>query len=124
MNQQRVAKEKMNNAIMPSLEGIDSQLEKLLTRERYRHSWQVAKLAEKIAGYYYISSRKAKITGLIHDCAKDYSFFKLKELVKQYQIQLDKVEKLIPAIWHAYVGAEIARDIFGIHDQEILNSIK
>lgn len=114
----------MNKVLMTNIEEIDLQLEKILSKERYQHSWQVAKLAEKIAEYYHISSRKAKILGLIHDCAKDYSFVELKQSMKKYHIHLNEIERLIPGIWHAYIGAEIARDIFRIHDQEMLDAIK
>lgn len=116
--------EKPIKVSMKNIEEIDLQLKKILSKKRYQHSCQVAGLAEKIAEYYHISSRKAKILGLIHDCAKDYSFGQLKESMEKYHIHLNEIERLIPGIWHAYIGAEIARDIFRIHDQEMLDAIK
>lgn len=110
--------------MMISLEQINLKLEKILSEERYQHSWQVSKLAEEIAEYYHVSSKKAKIVGLIHDCAKDYSYVQLQKLMDQYNIRLNKIEKHIPGIWHAYVGAEMARDIFRISEQEMIDAIK
>jgi nicotinate-nucleotide adenylyltransferase len=109
---------------MISLEQIDSQLKNIMSEERYQHSWQVSKVAEELSEYYHIPSYKGKILGLIHDCAKDYSYADLKKLMDKYHIFLNEIEKYIPGIWHAYVGAEIARDFFKIYDQEMLDAIK
>lgn len=107
-----------------NLEQIDWQLKKILSKERYQHSRQVSSLAEKISDYYHIPSEKAKLLGLIHDCAKDYSQEELKGLMKKYHIYLDEVEEHIPGIWHAYVGAEIARNQFKVNDPEMLDAIR
>jgi len=103
---------------------IDLKVKKIMTRERYHHSWQVSKVAEEMAEYYHISAEKAKILGLIHDCAKDYSIADLKELMNKYNIHLSQIEKNIPGLWHAYVGAEVARELFKVQDQEMLEAIK
>jgi predicted HD superfamily hydrolase involved in NAD metabolism len=106
------------------LQQIDSYLKKHLSKDRYQHSWQVSNLAGKIASYYKVSSEKAKLLGLIHDCAKDFSRYKLKIFIKKYNINLTKTEENIPGLWHAYVGAEMARYLFNIQDAEILDAIK
>lgn len=106
------------------LEYIDLHLGKIMSEERYRHSWQVSKISAEIAEHYQISVEKAQILGLIHDCAKDYPITELKKFIKKYHIHLDEVEKKIPGLWHAYAGAELARDLFEIHDQEMLNAIR
>ena len=109
---------------MMNLEQIDRHLQNIMSKERYQHSIQVSSLAEKISDYYHIPSVKAKLLGLIHDCAKDYSLEKLKRFMKKYQICLDQVEKHIPGIWHAYVGAEIARNQYKVNDPEMLDAIR
>jgi|LDZU01.1.fsa_nt_gi predicted HD superfamily hydrolase involved in NAD metabolism len=106
------------------LQQIDSYLKKYMSKERYQHSWQVGNVAEKIACQYNISSQKAKLLGLIHDCAKDYTNDELKKFIEKYNINLTKIEENIPGLWHAYVGAEIARHLFNIQDQELLEAIK
>ena len=119
-----ILKNKVTKMTMIDLEYIDSQLEKIMTEERYRHSWQVSKIAEKIAEYYHVSTEKAKMLGLIHDCAKDYSIYDLKKLINKYHIHLDEIERNIPGLWHAYVGTALARDLFKIHDREMLDAIR
>ena len=95
-----------------------------MSEERYKHSYQVSNVAENIARHYGISTDKAKVLGLIHDCAKDYSIIELRGLIKKYNIKISEIEKNIPGLWHAYVGAELARDIFNIKDQEMLDAIR
>lgn len=106
------------------LQQIDSYLKKNISKERYQHSWQVSNLAKRIACYYKVSSHKAKLLGLIHDCAKDYTNYELKSFIEKYNINLTKTEENIPGLWHAYVGAEMARYLFDIQDQELLDAIK
>jgi predicted HD superfamily hydrolase involved in NAD metabolism len=106
------------------LQYIDSYLKKSISKERYQHSLQVSVVAAEIASHYRISADKAKLLGLLHDCAKDFSKDELQRLIKKYNIRLNKLEKNIPGLWHAYVGAEIARDYFNIQNQEFLEAIK
>lgn len=113
-----------DSSLLIDLRNIDLQLKKGMDKERYRHSYQVSKVAEKIAEYYKISTHKARLVGLIHDCAKDYSLDELKVLIKRYKIKLTDIEKKIPSLWHAYVGAEVARDVFNINNKEMIDAIK
>ena len=107
-----------------NLEQIDTKIKKIMNEKRYQHSLRVSLVAEKIAEYYKLPSEQVKILGLIHDCAKDYSVENLKKLINKYHIRLDEVEEKIPKIWHAYVGAELAREIFQIDDEEMLDAIR
>ena len=107
-----------------NLEQIDNKLKKMMTKTRYQHSSRVSLLAQKIAEHYHLPTQKVIISALTHDCAKDYSFEELKELVDRYGIKLNKIEKSIPKIWHAYVGAELVKDIFMVDDWEILDAIR
>jgi len=106
------------------LQQIDSYLRENISKERYQHSIKVSKVAEEIARHYKLSSNKAKLLGLIHDCAKDYTAGELNTMIKKYNINLSELEKSIPGLWHAYIGAEIARDYFNIKNQEMLDAIK
>jgi predicted HD superfamily hydrolase involved in NAD metabolism len=109
---------------MMNLEQIDNKLKKMMTKTRYQHACRVSLLAQKIAEYYNLPIQKTMISALTHDCAKDYSLEELKNLVDKYKIKLNKVEKSIPKIWHAYVGAEMVKDIFMVDDWEILDAIR
>lgn len=114
----------MNDINMVNLKQIDDKLKKMMKKTRYQHACRASLLAEKIAKYYHLPVQKIMISALVHDCAKDYSFEELRYLIDKYGIRLNKVEKHIPKIWHAYVGAEIAKEIFKIDDYEMLDAIR
>lgn len=71
----------------------------------YIHCIQTMNEAEKLAHHYGSDIEKAKIAGLLHDCGK-------------------KMTKGNDNLTHSKVGAEIANEVFDVHDEEILNSIK
>lgn len=105
-------------------EQIQNELKKTMKKNRYQHVYRVSAVAEQIAEHYHLPVENIKIAGLIHDCAKDYTFTQLNSLINKYKISLNEVERHIPKIWHAYVGAEMAKDIFQIDNQEILDAIR
>jgi predicted HD superfamily hydrolase involved in NAD metabolism len=103
---------------------IEEWIKKRLSEERYIHSHKVSLVAEKIAGHYSVSTEKAKFLGLVHDCAKDYTYNELGDLIGKYNINLSDVEKDIPALWHGYVAAAIIKESFFINDEEMLDAIR
>ena len=113
-----------NKKIVYDFYEIESWLKKTLSKERYVHSCKVSRVAEKIANHSHISAEKAKLLGLVHDCAKDYSFNELGNLINKYNIKLSAVEKHIPALWHGYIAAEIVKENFHIYDEEMLEAIR
>ncbi len=109
---------------MIDLEIITEMLKKMMKKHRLQHVYRVSQLAKEIAVYHKIPFNKIEASALIHDCVKDYSLDDLEYLIEKYNIELTDIEKQIPSIWHAYVGAEVARNIFNIEDIEILEAIK
>lgn len=107
-----------------SINELHEQLKTELGRERFQHSINVSRIAAEMADFYHISVKKAEVLGLIHDCAKDYSAIDMKKYLKKYQIKLSEIDRRIPCLWHAYIGAEIARERYGINDQEMLSAIR
>ena len=69
---------------------------------RFAHTLGVVDTAICLAKHYNVDVRKAEIAALLHDCAKE----------------------LYPGILHAAKGAELAREEYGIEDEDILNAIR
>lgn len=69
---------------------------------RYQHTIGVMETAEALAKHYHADIKKARIAGLLHDCAKE-----------RY-----------PGLQHASKGAELATLEYDIHDDEILDAIR
>lgn len=105
-------------------EEMKKYLNKNLTEARYKHSLGVMNTAVKLAEKYSADINKAKIAGLIHDCAKEMHKDKLFELYELESGEADKVLRNSPALLHGAAGAFIAKNTMGVQDKEILNAIK
>lgn len=102
--------------------GQKEQLKTLLTPERYAHSLGVMETAEELAKIHGADTEKAKIAGLLHDCAKNLD--NIYERSRDLEVELDEFELKSPPLVHAKLGAEVAKIEFYITDSEILNAIR
>ncbi|AGC68212.1 metal dependent phosphohydrolase [Thermoclostridium stercorarium subsp. stercorarium DSM 8532] len=99
------------------------KLKENLTEKRYIHSLNVMEEAVRLANRYGADVEKARIAGLLHDCAKNVGREKEDELIKKYGIETDEIQKHSHALMHSILGKYIAREEYGIYDEEILNAI-
>jgi len=99
------------------------KLKKLLSGERFNHSLGVMETSEKLAVRYGADVEKAKIAGLLHDCAKNLREDELVALANKYGIQIDDILEKSPYLLHGPVGGYMIEDYFGIHDDEIKRAI-
>lgn len=102
---------------------IIDYLRKNLKLTRYEHSLSVRDTAVKLAKKYGADVEKARIAGLAHDCAKNMSDEDLLNMALSHGINVDSVCKENPKLLHGFIGSIVAKEKFGIQDQEILNSI-
>jgi predicted HD superfamily hydrolase involved in NAD metabolism len=102
---------------------IRDRLQKSLSNKRYIHTLGVEKTAVLIAERYNVGIEKVRVSALLHDCAKDISNNQKLEICKKYNIEVNKQENDNPDLLHAKVGAIIAKTIYNIDDEEILNAI-
>lgn len=85
-----------------SEEEILESLTHRLKPSRYRHTLGVAETAEKLAAHYgTVDPARARLAGVLHDCGKNEG----------------------TALTHGPIGAVIAREEYGITDEEILTAI-
>lgn len=104
---------------------IDKIKEKLLEDigdKRYKHSLRVAKLAEELANNYGVDSDKAYLAGLIHDCAK----YNEERYIEQLEIDVSsyKLSSITDPVLHSFLGAEVAKKVYNIYDEDIIEAIK
>ena len=107
-----------------NLESIKSKLQDLLSEKRLNHSIRVAETAQEIADYHGLEADKAYLAGLLHDLAREIDLDKQKEIFEKNVVNLREDEIACPGIWHAFTGAIIAKEEFGINDPEILEAIR
>jgi len=102
---------------------IKNWLKENLSKDRYIHSISVAEFSKKIAKIHGYDSDKAYLAGLLHDCARDFKVEELKNYAISCKIKIDEVEQFHPILLHAPVSACIAKEKFGVTDNEILQAI-
>lgn len=106
------------------MENIINWLKDNLSDERYRHSLSTAETAEKLAKEYNLDIEKAKLAGLLHDCAKEYPHTKMLEIIKDNNLDVSEDELKSKKVLHAPVSAYVAKTLFNVEDKEILDAIR
>lgn len=106
------------------IEGLKLILKEELNPQRYEHSLRVMETSEKLAKINNIDINKARIAGLLHDCGKYDSMDKILQEVKNFGIILDDITQENKGIIHGELGYFIAREKYGVRDEEVLNAIK
>lgn len=102
---------------------IQNQLRETLGAKRFEHTQGVMYTAASLAMRYGIPMQQAQLAGLLHDCAKAIPDEEKLELCKKYGIMVSEVEKENPSLLHAKLGAYLAREKYGVADDEILHAI-
>ena len=102
------------------------KLQKTQKERRFKHTLGVISEAERLAPLFGVSTEKARITALLHDCAKNLdekSGQEFDKICAKYGVTLDELAKKEHALIHAYLGAAVAFKDYGIEDHEILEAI-
>ncbi|HSI67271.1 MAG TPA: bis(5'-nucleosyl)-tetraphosphatase (symmetrical) YqeK [Planococcus sp. (in: firmicutes)] len=97
--------------------------ERLPDNRRYNHIIGVMATATVLAKKFGVPERDAKVAAILHDVAK----FSDREWMKSIIISEGMDPQLLDfhaELWHAPVGAYVARKEFGVEDENILNAIR
>ena len=103
---------------------IKKDLEKTLKKDRFEHSIGVSYTAAALAMAYGADIYKAKLAGLLHDCAKNMANSLIKSECETRGIPLSENDLKSPQIWHSIYGSVLAKEKYNIEDAEILSSIR
>ncbi len=103
-----------------SIDEIKEKLKLCLSEERYLHSVGTMEKAMELAQEFNLDVEKAQVAGLLHDCAKCLPDLELQKFSNMF----DDCEKISVKTWHAPVGAFIAKNEYGVNDDEILSAIR
>lgn len=98
--------------------------EHLAQRHRWEHTLHVCRVAEQLAAAHGADPRRARIAGLFHDLARLYSPERLLAECNARAMTLDAFERANPLVLHARLGAELAREMFGVTDAAVLSAIR
>lgn len=105
------------------LSDIQKEVKKTLSKKRYYHSKCVMNMCVKLAKIYNADIEEAKKVGISHDIAKEMSIQEQEEYIKNNNILIDEIEKRVPKLLHAKIGADIALKKFKFNS-EMVDAIK
>lgn len=105
-------------------EECKAELEKRLKRSRFLHSVGVADTAAFLAERFGLDVEKARLAGLLHDCAREFSNDDMISEAEKRGIAIGDVERFMPLLLHAPLGARRAEEIYGVKDADILRAIE
>ncbi|MDD6327903.1 MAG: bis(5'-nucleosyl)-tetraphosphatase (symmetrical) YqeK, partial [Lachnospiraceae bacterium] len=104
----------------------EKMMERLKTNikaKRFEHSLGVEYTAACLAYVHGADVEKARIAGLLHDCAKGIPTKEKLEKALKHGLPVNSFEKNNPDLLHAKLGAYYARYKYEIKDIDILNAI-
>jgi len=85
---------------------------------------RVARLAARIARAHGLDPQPARDAAMLHDLARLYSGERLLRESAERGIPIGPFERANPIVLHAPLGAELARERFGITDERVLSAIR
>lgn len=106
-----------------NIDKIKEYLSSNLSVYRYEHSLRVADVSRQLANVYGENAEDAYVAGLLHDVSKEYDDELNRKLVKKYSLDSSLLDNGNRSIVHAFVGAEVSRELFKVNDR-VYRSIK
>ena len=103
---------------------IEEKLRRALDDYRFRHTLGVAYTAAALAMSHGADVEKARLAGLLHDCAKGIKGQERIALCEKNGIDITPTERENTSLLHSKLGVLFASDLYGINDPEILGAIR
>ena len=103
-------------------EKIEAKLKKELDEQRFLHTLGVMKTAREMAKRFGEDEDKAELAGLLHDCAKCMTLPQMLKAAKGAPVDPLMCES--KALLHALAGCCMARDVYGVEDEDVLQAIR
>ncbi|SJZ83724.1 metal dependent phosphohydrolase [Cetobacterium ceti] len=105
-------------------EEIKSNLRNVVSEKRYRHIIGVEETAAHLAKKYGVNEEKARVAALLHDYGKEMDIFQMQKICAE-NFPLETIEYMDQGeILHGYVGAYLAKKLYNIEDEEIIEAVK
>ncbi len=109
--------------VQMSPKAIRKRLKDDLPSSRYRHVIGVADTIVALAKQHGYPEKRARLAGLLHDCAKAMSLDQMRATVDTYGVHVDPLRRQTRELLHAPASAAMARAVYGVTDPEILRAI-
>lgn len=104
-------------------EEMKRELSRRLKRSRYEHSLGVAETSAFLARRFGEDEERARLAGLLHDCARAFPNEAMRAEADERGVAYGEVERSMPLLLHAPLGAWVAREDYGVKDEAVLRAI-
>ncbi|MBV9453656.1 MAG: bis(5'-nucleosyl)-tetraphosphatase (symmetrical) YqeK [Rubrobacter sp.] len=94
-----------------------------LSEGRYAHSLRVANTAASLAKLYDLDLKKARLSALLHDAAREMGKDELLRIAKEEGLPISDFERERPVLLHGPVAATLACKELGLEDAEVREAI-
>lgn len=101
------------------IEAVRSQM----PAARWQHTQGVMTTAVQLAKKYGADPQKADLAAILHDVAKYWQTDRMAQIIRDHNMPPELLEH-DKQLWHAPVGAFVARHEYEIEDEEILDAIR
>lgn len=103
---------------------IKEDLKKKLSEKRYRHTIGVVEAAIFLAEKYGVDEYSARLASLLHDYCKNMDRKEYRYYIDLYDIVFDDIAIESTELMHGKLARYIAKEEYGITDEDILNAIE
>lgn len=104
-------------------EKMIARLKSKINDRRFEHSLGVEYTAACMAMVHGADIEKARVAGLLHDCAKCLPTKEKLEKARKHKLAVSKFEESNPDMLHGKLGAYYAKSRYEVDDPEILDAI-
>lgn len=98
-------------------------VQKVLPERRYMHTLGVVETAKELAEKHGANVEHAEMAAILHDAAKHHDRDDMKNLMQKEDMD-QRLMHFHHELWHAPVGAYLAKVTIGIESQDVLNAIR
>lgn len=100
------------------------RLRGMMNPRRFRHTLGVRQEAVRLADIHGLPLQRAALAGLLHDCAKGMPQPMMAQIAQENSLVSDERMLSSGAMLHGPVGAFVAKNKFGVRDEDVLNAIR
>lgn len=100
-----------------------AHVKEILPEQRYLHTLGVVETAKALAEVYGADVEHAETAAMLHDMAKHQDRDAMKNLIQEENMD-PRLLLFHHELWHAPVGAYLAKMTMGVESQDVLNAIR
>lgn len=103
---------------------LEKKLKKYMDEERFIHTQGVMYTACALAMCHNADMNRARLAGLLHDCAKCIPNSKKLKICQRENIPVSAAEEASPDLLHAKLGVYISKEKYGVTDREVRQAVR